>query len=474
MPLPTSLESSIQPTQQSLWRTVIQSLRGESHDYTAIPLNRAVLFLAVPMIIEMLMESLFAVVSIFWVARLGSDAIAVVGLTESVMLLISAVAIGLSAAATAIVARRIGERDPERAARAAGQIIVLGIAISAGTGFVLGYYAADVLRLMGATESTVTLGTGFARIMLAFNASIVLIFLINAVFRGAGDAVLAMRTLWLANALNMALGPCFIFGWGPFPELGVAGAAVATVIGRGTGVLYQGWHLGGKHGRVQLRLRHLKLVVDDVKTIMMMASNAIVQSLAATASWIGLIKLLAVFGNSALAGYTIAIRIALFAVMPAFGLAGAGATLVGQNLGAGKPTRAEEAIRIARRFNVIVLAAMGALFVAMAQSIVGLFTSDPEVLEYGTRALKILSLALPLQAAGLSQAAAFNGAGDTRTPTRLNLFCLVGQFLLALILTHLLELGPTGVFIAVPVSHSVFALWSGMLFRKGLWKHYKI
>ena len=247
----------------SFWRSVAQALSGEHHDYTAERLNRAVLLLAVPMVLEMVMESLFAVVDVFWVSRLGKDAVAVVGITESIMTLIYAVAIGISIAATAIVARRIGEKDPERAAQAAGQIVLLGVGVAAGIGVVLGYFAPDILRLMGASEAIVALGTDFARIMLGGNATVFLIFLINAIFRGAGDAVLAMRTLWLANALNIALGPCFIFGWGPFPEMGVTGAAVATNIGRGIGVLYQLWHLAGHHSRVRVRLRHLRPARED-------------------------------------------------------------------------------------------------------------------------------------------------------------------------------------------------------------------
>jgi putative MATE family efflux protein len=474
MTLPTSHESTVQQPKPSFWRIVRLSLRGENHDYTAVPLNRAVLLLAVPMIFEMVMESLFAVANIFWVSRLGKEAVAIVGLTESVMVLISAVAIGLSTTATAIVARRIGEKDPERAAQAAGQILVLGAVISGALGLVLGFFAADTLRLMGAEETTVTLGENFARIMLGCNSTVVLIFLVNAIFRGAGDAILAMRTLWFANSLNIVLGPCFIFGWGPFPELGITGAAVATNLGRGAGVLYQLWHLAGCRCSVQVRPRHLKLVLGEVKAIMTTASHAIAQSLIGTASWIGVIKILALYGNAALAGYTIAIRIVIFVLLPAFGPAGAGATLVGQNLGAGKPARAEEAIRIAVRFNVMLLGVASALFAVLSRWIVSLFTSDPEVLDYGTRALWIFSFALPIQAAGLCLAAAFNGAGDTRTPTRINLVCLIGQFLLAWTLAQELGFGPTGIFIAVPISLSVSALWTGALFRQGRWKQQRI
>jgi putative MATE family efflux protein len=467
--------ASAQSSDASFWRIVRQSLRGEHHDYTTGSLNRAVLLLAVPMVLEMIMESLFAVVDVFWVSRLGKEAVAVIGLTESVMTLVYAVAIGISFAATAIVARRIGEKDPERAAQAAGQIVVLGVAVSAAMGVVLGFVAGDILRLMGADDAIVAMGADFARIMLGCNATVFLIFLINAIFRGAGDAVLAMRTLWLANALNIVLGPCFIFGWGPFPEMGVTGAAVATNIGRGVGVLYQLWHLAGHQSRVRMRLHHLRPVPDTLRSILTTAWSGIAQLLISTTSWVGLFKILALFGSSALAGYTIAIRIVVFALMPAWGLANAGATLVGQSLGAGKPDRAEEAIRIATRFNMIFLGAVGVIFVVFSQPLVRLFAAEPEVLMHGSQALWIVSLAFPLYAAGMCLEAAFNGAGDTWTPTRLNFFCFwLGQIPLAWLLAEAFGLGPVGVFIAVPISFTVLTLWSAALFRRGRWKQQKV
>src|SRR5678816_4266440 len=397
------------------WRSVGQALRGEHHDYTAERLPRAVLLLAVPMVLEMVMESLFAIADVFWVSRLGKDAVAVIGITESLMTLIYAVAIGISIAATAIVSRRIGEKDPERAAHAAGQIVLLGVCVSAGLGLLLGGFAPQILRAMGTEEAIVTLGADFARVMLGGNATVFLIFLINAVFRGAGDAVIAMRTLWLANALNIALGPCFIFGWGPFPEMGVTGAAVATNIGRGIGVLYQLWHLAGHNSRVRVQLQHFRPQFDVLKGIITTSGNGILQLVISTTSWVGLFKILSMFGSAALAGYTIAIRIVVFVLMPAWGLANAGATLVGQNLGAQQPVRAEAAIRIATRFNVILLGIVGAVFVILAYPLVSLFTSDPETLSYGARALWIVGLAFPLYAAGMCLEGAFNGAGDTWT-----------------------------------------------------------
>lgn len=469
-----TLQSSAEAA-PGFWRIVLQALKGQQYDYTSVSLNRAVLLLAVPMVLEMIMESLFAIVDVFWVSRLGKEAVAVVGLTESIMTLIYAVAIGTSIAATAIVARRIGENDPHRASEAAGQVILLGVTMASGLGIVLSYFAPDILRLMGADESIVTLGTNFARIMLGCNITVFMIFLINAIFRGAGDAVLAMRTLWLANALNIVLGPFFIFGWGPFPELGVTGAAVATNIGRGVGVLYQLWHLAGHHSRVRVHIRDLRPHFDILKTILTTARSGIAQLLIGMTSWVGLFKILALFGSAALAGYTIAMRIVIFALMPAWGLANAGATLVGQNLGARKPDRAEAAVGIAVRYNIVFLAIVGILFVAFSGPLVRFFTTDAEVIEHGTRALWIVSLAFPLYAAGMCFQSAFNGAGDTWTPTRLNFFCFwLGQVPLAWTLAEVLHFGPAGVFIAVPVAFSVLALWSLVLFRRGRWKQQRI
>jgi putative MATE family efflux protein len=465
--------SAQKPTK--FWRSVGQALRGENFDYTAVTLNRAVLLLSVPMVLEMIMESLFAVVDVFWVSRLGQDAIAVVGVTESVMSLIYAVAMGISFAATAIVARRIGEKNPLLAAQAAGQIVVLGITCAAALGIVLGYFAGDILRLMGTSEEIVALGTDYARVMYGGNITVFLIFLINAIFRGAGDASIAMRTLWLANGLNMILDPCFIFGWGPFPEMGVTGAAVATNIGRGIGVCYQLWHLTGKPGRIRLHFPDLKPQREVLLTILKTSGNGIAQMFIATTSWVGLFKILALFGSPVLAGYTIAIRVVIFALMPAWGLANAGATLVGQNLGAQKPDRAEQAVKIATKYNVVFLGIVGLLFVIFSRVIVGFFTTDPDVFAHAVRALWIVSLAFPLYAAGMCLEATFNGSGDTWTPTRLNFFCFwLGQVPLAYVLAVPLGLGPTGVFISVPASFTALTLWSYALFRRGKWKQQKV
>jgi putative MATE family efflux protein len=458
-----------------LWREITRALAGNPRDYTALALDRAIVLLAVPMILEMIMESLFAIVNIFWVAQLGRDAVAIVGLTESAMTAIYAVAIGISIAAAATVARRVGENDSERAAHAAGQVITLGLSISLGLGLLLGSLAPQILRLLGAEPSAVSTGSAFAQVMLGGNVTVFMIFLINAIFRGAGDAVLAMRTLWLANALNIILAPCFIFGWGPLPEMGVTGAAVATNVGRGIGVMYQVWHLTTRSGRLRVRLRDLHPTGAVMRAVLKTSASGVGQQLVLTSSWIMLMKVLATFGSAALAGYTIAIRIVLFATMPVMGLANAAATLVGQNLGAQRPDRAVAAVRIATRSSVILLATVGVIFAIFAQPLVGLFTTDPDVVAQGAQALWIVSLAFPLYGAAICLGAAFNGAGDTRTPTWLNFYCFwLGQLPLAWLLADVCELGALGVFIAVPVSFSALALWTGVLFKRGAWRLTKI
>lgn len=467
-----SLNEEAQPP-VSFWRSVLQSLRGQEHDYTALPLNRAIILLSVPMVLEMVMESLFVVADVFWVSRLGREAVAVVGLTESVMTLIYAVAIGTSIAATAIVSRRIGEKEPELAAQAAGQIVLLGVMVSAAIGIVLGILAPDILGWMGAEEAVVVQGTDFARLMFGGNATVFLIFLINAIFRGAGDAVIAMRTLWLANTLNIILGPCFVFGWWIFPEMGVTGAAVATNIGRGIGVLYQLWHLAGHHSRVKVRWRHFRPEREIIAAVLGKSGSGVAQFLISTTSWVGLFKILALFGSTALAGYTIAIRIVTFALMPAWGLANAGATLVGQNLGAGRPERAEAAVWIAVKLNVLVLSVVGLGFVLFSGPLIRLFTPEPEVGDFGVLSLWIVSLAFPFYAAGMCFEGAFNGAGDTWTPARLNFLCLwLCQIPLAWFLSR--SFGPVGAVISVPAAFSLLTLLSWALFRRGRWKQQKV
>jgi putative MATE family efflux protein len=347
---------------RGIWSTLREAIRGSAIDYTTAPVGQAVIMLAVPMVMEMAMESIFAVADVFWVAHLGADAVATVGLTESMLTMIYTAAMGLSIGATALVARRMGEQDPEGAARAAGQSIVLGLIVAALIAIIGAPAAPALLRVMGASPEVIATGSGFTRVMLGGNVTIVLLFLLNAVFRGSGDAAIAMRVLLLGNALNIMLGPCFIFGLGPFPELGVTGAGVATNIGRGTAVAFQLSVLLRGHGRLRLQARHLRLDLSIMKSVLRLSGSGTIQILIGTASYVGLVRILSVFGSAALAGYTIGIRIIIFALLPAFGISNAAATMVGQNLGAGRPDRAEEAVWTAARYNMLFLGAVGLIF----------------------------------------------------------------------------------------------------------------
>jgi putative MATE family efflux protein len=423
------------------------------------------------MVLEMLMESVFAVADIFFVGRLGADAVATVGITESLMTIIYAIAIGLSIGATAIVARRIGEKDRDGAARAAVQSIALGVSVAIVIGVIGALFGGELLRAMGASDEVVRTGSGFTRVMLGGSGTVLLLFLINAVFRGAGDAAIAMRVLWFANAINIALGPCLIFGLGPFPELGVAGAAVGTTIGRGCGVIYQLVHLTRRGGRVEVHAHHLGLDTEVMKGILRVSGTAMFQNFIATASWMGLIRILTGFGSTAVAGNTIGIRIILFALLPSFGVSNAAATLVGQNLGAGKPERAEAAAWRAGLYNTVCLSIVGVIFLLFAPALIGIFTNDAEVAAYGVRCLRIVAAGFLFYGYGMVLTQSFNGAGDTRTPTIIHLFCLwCWEIPLAWLLAYPLGFGPTGVFIAVSVAFSTLAVVSASIFRKGHWK----
>jgi len=453
------------------WSSVREALRGSRQDFTEVPIRRAILLLAVPMILEMAMESLFAIVDIFWVSRLGADAVASVGLTEAMLTLIYTVAMGLSIGATATVARRIGEKEPERAARSAVQVIVLGVALAIPIGIAGALLAPRLLDLMGASAQVIERGHGYTAVMLGGNATVLLLFLGNAVFRGAGDAAIAMRVLWLANGLNILLGPCFIFGLGPFPELGVKGAAVATNIGRGTGVVYLLYRLwrGGAHLRVQRR--HLGIELPTMARLVRLSGTGMFQMLVGMTSWLALIRILSGVGSAALAGYTIAIRIIIFALLPSWGLSNAAATLVGQNLGAGKPDRAEQAVWKAGFYNMMFLGVIGATFVLFADLLIGAFTGDVQVVPYGVSCLRTVSLGFLFYAYGMVLSQAFNGAGAVWTPTLINLFCFwFWQLPLAYTLAHLFGRGPRGLFTAITIAWSTYAVVSAMVFKRGGWK----
>jgi len=423
------------------------------------------------MVLEMMMESVFVVADVFFVGRLGPDAVATVGITESLMTVMYALAIGLSIGAAATVARRVGEKDPENAGRSAVQSVLMGLGAAAIFGTIGILFGPQLLALMGASDDVLRTGSTFARVMLGGSGTVVMLFLINAVFRGAGDAAIAMRVLWFANAINIILGPCLIFGIGPFPELGVTGAAVGTTIGRGSGVVYQLIHLSRGNGRLRIRRSHLKFDLAVMRSIVRISGTATFQNFIGTASWMGLVRILTGFGSAAVAGNTIGIRIILFALLPSFGVSNAAATLVGQNLGAKKPDRAEAAAWKAGMYNTICLGTVGAIFLLFAPQIVSLFTTDSEVALYAVRCLRIVSAGFLFYGYAMVLTASFNGAGDTRTPTLINLVCLwLWEIPLAWALAHPFGFGPTGVFIAVSVAFSTMAFVSGWLFSKGMWK----
>ncbi len=454
--------------------TVRQSLRealaGTTRDFTEGSIGRAVLVLSIPMVLEVSMESLFGLVDVFFVARLGPDAVAAVGVTESLLTLVFAIAMGLCMATTAMVARRIGEKDREGASTAAAQAIWLCLMVALPLGLT-GFFARDLLRLMGTPDTVIEAGWGYTAVMLGSNVTILLLFLNNAIFRGAGDATIAMRALWLANLVNIVLDPCLIFGLGPFPELGITGAAVATAIGRGLGVIYQLRRLGSLRGRISLHRRHLAPRLPVMLSLIRVSAGGVMQMLIATASWLALVRLLTGYGSAVLAGYTLAIRILVVAILPSWGMSNAAATLVGQNLGARKPDRAEKSVWLTGVYNMIFLGTVGLGFIAFAEQVIGLFTTDPDVVPIAAQCLRFISYGYVFYAWGMVLVQAFNGAGDTMTPTWINLFCYwLWQIPLAWILSRPAGLGPTGVFLAITISESTTAVVGMLVFRRGRWK----
>jgi putative MATE family efflux protein len=427
------------------------------------------------MVMEMSMESLFAVVDVYFVARLGADAVATVGLTEAMLTIVYTVALSLGIGATALVARRIGEKDDEGAARAAGQALLLGAGVSVVVGIVGALNARSLLGLMGATPAMMEDARGYTVVMLGGNATVTLLFLINAIFRGAGDAAVAMRMLWIANAINIVLDPCLIFGWGPFPELGVTGAAVATNIGRGTAVVVQLMVLFSGRHRVRVAWRHLRLMPPVMWSVTRLTGPGFLQILIDTSSWIGLVRVISTFGADALAGYTIGIRTVVFAILPAWGLSNAAATMVGQALGAGKPDRAAESVWTAGRYNMYFLGAIGVVFVVAAPWIVALYTTDQAIARHAVDCLRIVSAGFVFFAYGLVFTQAFNGAGDPWTPTWINLVCFwIWQIPLAWVLAFPLGFGPNGVYLAITIAFSTLAVVSGVVFRRGSWKDKRV
>ena len=401
----------------TLWQSVREALHGSHQDYTTGSLNRSILLLAIPMVLEMVLESLFAVVDVFWVSRLGANAIATVGLTESVLTLVFAVGMGLGMSTTAMVARRIGEKDHDGAAISAVQAIFLGLIASVVMGVPFFFIAPKLLAAMGASPAIIASGVNYTRIALGGSGIVLLLFLNNAIFRGAGDAAIAMRLLWVSNILNLILDPCLIFGLGPFPKMGVAGAALATFSGRGIGVLYQFYRLGKGTERLRILARHMRIQADVLWRLVRVSITGILQFLIGQASWIGLVRIVSLFGAPALAGYTIAIRIVIFYILPAWGLSNAAATLVGQSLGAGNPQRARTAVLRTGLWNVAFLGSVGVVFIVLAPWVIHLFTQDPDVVRVAVNCLRIFCCGNIAYAYGMVLMQAFNGSGDTLTPT---------------------------------------------------------
>lgn len=456
---------------RALLATLAESFRGESRDYTEGSLSRAVILLGVPMVLEMVMESVFAVTDIFFVGHIGGEAVAVIGLTESLLTLVYTVAFGLSIAATAMLSRRVGEGDEEGAANTAVQALALGTLVSFVIAAVAIPLAPRLLALMGGSEAVIAQGASYLRVMFGGSFVILLLFLGNAVFRGAGDGAIAMRALMIANGLNLILVPCFVRGLLFFPELGVTGAACATTLARGLGALYTLSHLFTGQGRVKVRRRHCVLMPSLMWRMFRLSLSGTFQVFIGSASWIGLVRIMAGFGSAAVAGYTIGMRLVLFALFPAFGLANAAATMVGQSLGAKKPERAEQAVWLAARYNLYFLGAMGTLFVLFASPIAAWFADDPAVQVFAMRTLRTIACGFLFYAYGMVLTQSFNGAGDTWTPTLLN-FAIFWAFEipLAYVLATPLGLGPQGINLAVTIAFSALAIVAAVLFRRGRWK----
>ncbi|RIJ41932.1 MATE family efflux transporter [Pontibacter oryzae] len=460
---------------QSFLQLVSAAIRGKEQDYTTLGIKQSIVLLAIPMILEMLMESLFAIVDIFFVGKLGSNALATVGLTESVLMIVYAVGMGISIAATAMVSRRVGEKNYTEAGSITFQLMVTGLLLALLMGGVATYFASDLLTLMGATPEVVRTGVTYTQVIFAGNAAILMLFLVNGAFRGAGQPHLAMRALWIANGTNIILDPLLIFGLGNFEGLGLAGAAWATTIGRSLGVVYQLYHLfNGKH-LLKIARENLVLSVGVMWHILRLSAGGVGQYLIDSASWIFLTRLIAEFGSNTLAGYTIAFRVIIFTLLPAWGLSSAAATLVGQNLGAKKAKRAELAVWLTARYNMIFMAVATLSFILFGRYVSDFFSNDAEVIHIATQALQIITLGYIFFGLGMVMVQAFNGAGDTRTPAFINIGVLwLLEIPLAYFLAMYFGLGATGVFIAIAFCHSFHALVTGWLFKQGTWKRVKV
>ncbi len=455
--------------------TLIEAVRGSEQDFTEGSIGRAIFLLSVPMVLEMAMESLFGAVNVYWVAHLGKEQAAAVGVTESLLTIVFTVAMGLSFGTTAMVARRVGEKDAEGAGRVAAQSVLLGVLISVPIALFGVLFRERLFGWMNAEPGVTAAGAGYIAVIFGANVVIMLLFLINAIFRGAGNAAIAMRSLWIGNAINLVLDPCLIFGWGPFPELGVTGSAIATTIGRGVAVLYQFSKLFGGGSRIPVRLAQLRPDFEVMRTLLRISLNGMLQMLIATAAWMFLMAVVGMFGAAAQAGYTIAVRIIVVTILPSWGMSNAAATLVGQNLGAGKPDRAERSVWLAGHSNAVFLFFVLIAFVFFSEPLVRIFTDDPSVIPYGADALRFIGYGYILYGYGMVMGQAFNGAGDTLTPTLLNFVCFwLLQIPMAYALSKWTPLGVRGAFLAATIAESILAIAAMILFHRGRWKEQKI
>ncbi len=456
---------------RSFFRDVAEAISGTEQDFTEGRLSRAILLLAIPAVLEMIMESIFVIADIFFVSRLGADAVATVGLIESVLTIIYAISLGLGTATTSLVSRRIGEKNPDAASKAAFQAIVTGIFVSLIIGIPGFFLSERLLEIMGASPQIVEKMSGYTRIMISGNIVIMLLFIINAIFRSAGDAAVAMKVLWIGNIINIILDPCLIFGIGPFPEMGVTGAATATTIGRGTAVLVQFYLLFFGKKRIRLSLTHLSVDFRVIFKLLRLSFGSIGQNLISTTSWVALVRIISSFGSEVVAGYTIAIRIIGFTILPSWGISNAASTLVGQNLGAKKPERAERSVWVTGWVNMILLGVIGAILVLFPQPFIGFFIEDKAVFDSGVEGLRIISLGFIAYGLGMVLVNSFNGAGDTTTPLKINVFAFwMVEIPLAWVLAFKADMKENGVFISIVVAESLMTLIAWLVFRRGKWK----